>query len=149
MHTAANASLIAGLGYAGILVAFVARQNPWMVIPVAILFGGFGSAGSLLQRRMDIPDASVLVLQGFAFMFILASEALRGRLLAPALSEPVARVSVDSADAADPLTASIATSAAAARDPLRSAQSASASAAAVIAGAGASASASAAARETT
>ena len=28
VHTSANASLIAGLGYAGILVAFVARQNP-------------------------------------------------------------------------------------------------------------------------
>jgi len=47
---------------------------------VAILFGGFGSAGSLLQRRLDLPDASVLVLQGFAFILILASEALRGRM---------------------------------------------------------------------
>ena len=80
VHTSANASLIAGLGYAGILVAFVARQNPWAVIPVAVLFGGFGSAGSLLQRRLDVPDASVQVLQGFAFLLILASEALRGKL---------------------------------------------------------------------
>jgi len=80
VHTNANASLIAGLGYTGILVSFVARHNPWAVIPVAILFGGFGSAGSLLQRRLDLPDASVLVLQGFAFVMILASEALRGRL---------------------------------------------------------------------
>jgi simple sugar transport system permease protein len=84
VHTSANASLIAGLGYAGILVAFVARHNPWAVMPVAILFGGFGSAGSLLQRRMDVPDASVMVLEGFAFLLILASEALRGRLLMPA-----------------------------------------------------------------
>jgi ABC-type uncharacterized transport system permease subunit len=80
VHTNANASLIGGLGYTGILVSFVARHNPWAVIPVAILFGGFGSAGSLLQRRLDLPDASVLVLQGFAFIMILASEALRGRL---------------------------------------------------------------------
>ena len=80
VHTNANASLMAGLGYTGILVSFVARHNPWAVIPVAILFGGFGSAGSLLQRRLDLPDASVLVLQGFAFVLILASEALRGRL---------------------------------------------------------------------
>jgi len=84
VHTNANASLVAGLGYAGILVAFVARQNPWLVMPVAVLFGGFGAAGSLLQRRLDIPDASVLVLQGFAFLLILASDALRGRLFAPA-----------------------------------------------------------------
>ncbi len=80
VHTNANAALIAGLGYTGILVSFVARHSPFAVIPVAILFGGFGSAGSLLQRRLDLPDASVLVLQGFAFVLILATEALRGRM---------------------------------------------------------------------
>ena len=52
VHTNANASLIAGYGYAGILVAFIARHNPLAIIPVAILFGGFGAAGSLLQRRL-------------------------------------------------------------------------------------------------
>ncbi|MDP2066068.1 MAG: ABC transporter permease [Burkholderiaceae bacterium] len=77
VHTNGNASLIAGYGYAGILVAFIARHNPLAVIPVAILFGGFGAAGSLLQRRLGLPDASVLVLQGMAFVLILASEALR------------------------------------------------------------------------
>ena len=81
VHNSANASLIAGLGYAGILVSFVARHQPLAVIPVAILFGGFGAAGSLLQRRMGLPDASVQVLLGFAFVLILAGEALRGRLL--------------------------------------------------------------------
>jgi simple sugar transport system permease protein len=78
VHTNANASIIAGYGYAGILVSFIARHNPIAVIPVAILFGGFGAAGSLLQRRLDLPDASVQVLQGIAFVLILASEALRG-----------------------------------------------------------------------
>jgi simple sugar transport system permease protein len=77
VHTSANASLIAGYGYAGILVSFIARHNPVAIIPVAILFGGFGAAGSLLQRRLGLPDASVLVLQGIAFVLILASEALR------------------------------------------------------------------------
>lgn len=81
VHTAANASVMAGLGYTGILVSFVARHNPWAIPPVAVLFGGFAAAGSLLQRRLGLPDASVLVLQGFAFVFILAAEALRGRLL--------------------------------------------------------------------
>ena len=78
VHTNANASLIAGYGYAGILVSFIARHNPVAIIPVAILFGGFGAAGSLLQRRLGLPDASVQVLQGIAFVPILASEALRG-----------------------------------------------------------------------
>lgn len=94
VHTNANASLIAGLGYTGILVSFVARHNPLAVIPVAILFGGFGSAGSLLQRRLELPDASVLVLQGFAFVLILASEALRGRMaewMQASASQPAGR----------------------------------------------------------
>jgi simple sugar transport system permease protein len=96
VHTSANASLIVGYGYAGILVSFIARHNPLAVIPVAILFGGFGAAGSLLQRRLGLPDASVLVLQGIAFVLILASEALRDtnwrafwhRLAAPAGPSP-------------------------------------------------------------
>jgi len=80
VHTAANASLIVGLGYTGILVSFVARHHPLAIVPVAILFGGFLAAGSLLQRRMGLPDASVQVLMGFSFVIILASEAWRGRL---------------------------------------------------------------------
>jgi ABC-type uncharacterized transport system permease subunit len=77
VHSNANVSLIAFYGYAGILVSFMARHNPVAIIPVAILFGGFGAAGSMLQRRLGLPDASVLVLQGIAFVLILASEALR------------------------------------------------------------------------
>ena len=82
VHTNANTSLLAGYGYAGILVSFMARHSPLGIVPVAVLFGGFGAAGSLLQRRMGLPDASVLVLQGMAFVLILASEAWRGRLAA-------------------------------------------------------------------
>jgi simple sugar transport system permease protein len=80
VHTTANASVIAGLGYAGILVSFVARHQPWAIVPVAIVFGGFGAAGSMLQRRMGLPDASVQVLLGFAFVLILAMESIRGRI---------------------------------------------------------------------
>ena len=62
----ANASLAAGYGYTGILVAFLARHNPLAIIPVAILLGGIDASGGLIQRRMDLPDATVLVLQGHA-----------------------------------------------------------------------------------
>jgi simple sugar transport system permease protein len=80
VHGNANASLIAGYGYTGILVAFIARQNPLAIIPVAVLLGGIAASGGMLQRRLDLPDATVLVLQGAAFMVILASETLYGRL---------------------------------------------------------------------
>jgi simple sugar transport system permease protein len=75
----ANASLAAGYGYTGILVAFLARQNPLAVIPMAILLGGIDAAGGLLQRRMGLPDATVQVLQGMIFLCILTSETLYGR----------------------------------------------------------------------
>lgn len=76
----ANASLAAGYGFTGILVAFLARHNPLVIIPVAILIAGFQASSGLIQRRMDLPDATVLVLQGFVFLAILMSEALYGRL---------------------------------------------------------------------
>ena len=91
IHTSANASLLVGYGYTGILVAFIARQQPALVIPVAILMGGISAAGSLLQRRVDLPDATTLVLQGFLFLAIIASESLYGRRFAkssPALPDP-------------------------------------------------------------
>ena len=75
----ANASLAAGYGYTGILVAFLARHNPLAIIPVAILLGGIDAAGGLIQRRMDLPDATILVLQGMLFIIILLSETLYGR----------------------------------------------------------------------
>jgi simple sugar transport system permease protein len=74
-----NANLAAGYGFTGILVAFLARHNPLAVIPVAILLGGINASGGLLQRRLGLPDASVLVLQGMIFISVLASETLYGR----------------------------------------------------------------------
>jgi len=74
-----NANLAAGYGFAGILVAFLARQNPLAIIPVSILLGGIGASGGLLQRRLGLPDASVLVLQGVIFVMVLASDTLYGR----------------------------------------------------------------------
>lgn len=75
----ANASLVAGYGFTGILVSFLARHNPLAIIPVAILFGGIVASGGLVQRRMDLPDATVLVLQGLTFVVLLVSETLYGR----------------------------------------------------------------------
>ncbi len=80
VHTAANASLIEGLGYTGILVSFVARHQPLVILPVALLLGGFAAAGSMLQRQLGMPDASVHVLLGFVLVITLASDFARGRL---------------------------------------------------------------------
>ena len=75
----ANASLAAGYGFTGILVSFLARHNPLVIPPVAILFGGIVASGGLIQRRMGLPDATVQVLEGLIFVVILTSETLYGR----------------------------------------------------------------------
>jgi general nucleoside transport system permease protein len=76
----ASADLVTGYGYTGILVAFLARQNPLALIPVAVLLGGIGASGGLLQRHLGLPDAATVVLQGIIFVAILASDAVYGRL---------------------------------------------------------------------
>jgi simple sugar transport system permease protein len=89
VHGKANASLVAGYGYSGILVAFLARHSPLAIMPVALVLGGISASGGLLQRTCNLPDAAVSVLQGILFVVILASETYRGkvrwfsRLLAP------------------------------------------------------------------
>jgi general nucleoside transport system permease protein len=80
VHGQANASLVAGYGFTGILVAFLARQNALAVVPVAILFGALAASGGLIQRRMEMPDATILVLQGIIFVVLLTSETLYGRI---------------------------------------------------------------------
>jgi simple sugar transport system permease protein len=80
VHGCANASLITGYGYTGILVSFMARHEPLAIVPVALLFGGIGASNGLLQRVDNLPDATVGVLQGILFVVILASETLYGRL---------------------------------------------------------------------
>ncbi len=88
VHGRVSSSLVVGYGYTGILIAFIARQNPAAIIPVAILLGGIRASGGLLQRWHDLPDATVLVLQGTIFVMILASEPLYGRLK---IFQPAAR----------------------------------------------------------
>ncbi|HEY2734863.1 MAG TPA: ABC transporter permease, partial [Polyangiales bacterium] len=80
IHGTANATLYAGLGFAGVLVAFVARQHPLAIVPVAILMGGIEASGGLLQRRHNLPDAAVGVFKGILFLVILFSETYIGRV---------------------------------------------------------------------
>lgn len=80
IHGKANASLLAGYGYSGILVAFLANHNALGILPVAVLLGGISASGGLLQRSFGLPDATVNVLQGILFVVLLASQTYRGRV---------------------------------------------------------------------
>ncbi len=85
VHGAANSSLAVGYGFTGILVAFIARQNALAIILVAILLGALEASTGVVQRRMDLPDATLQVFQGIAFLCVLASEAIHGNIRLPAL----------------------------------------------------------------
>ncbi len=80
VHHQANATLVAGYGFQGILVAFIARHQPIAIPPVAVLFGGLGAASGVLQRRLDLPDASMQVFTGMLFVLILLFETFYGRM---------------------------------------------------------------------
>jgi len=80
IHGTANASLLAGYGYSGILVAFLANHSALGILPVAVLLGGISASGGLLQRTFGLPDATVNVLQGILFVVLLGSQTYRGRV---------------------------------------------------------------------
>jgi simple sugar transport system permease protein len=79
VHGRANESLNAWYGYGGILVAFLARQNPLGCMLVSVLLGGILASGGILQRAHRLPDATILVFQGIVFLTVLYSESLYGR----------------------------------------------------------------------
>jgi simple sugar transport system permease protein len=76
----ANANLAVGYGFTGILVSFIARHHPLGILPAAVLFGGLSASSGMLQRRLNLPDASVDVLKGTMFVTILLFETFYGRL---------------------------------------------------------------------
>jgi simple sugar transport system permease protein len=80
VHGAASSSLAVGFGYGGVLVAFLARQNPLAIVFFAVLVGGISASGGLMQRRFDMPDAATQVLQGIIFLCVLGSNAMYGRI---------------------------------------------------------------------
>jgi ABC-type uncharacterized transport system permease subunit len=68
-------SLDLGLGFTGIIVAALARLNPVAVIPVGVLMGALNNAGPALQS-IQVPSATVKMLQGAILIFAVAGEFL-------------------------------------------------------------------------
>ncbi len=64
-----------GYGYTGIVVAALARYNPFAVVLVAFLIGGLSNAGYALQGA-DFPAGLVGVMQGIVLFCALGGELL-------------------------------------------------------------------------
>ena len=63
----------ANYGYTGIVVAALARYNPFAVVLIAFLLGGLQNAGYTLQGA-DFPSGLVGVLQGLILFCVLGGE---------------------------------------------------------------------------
>jgi len=77
-----------GFGYAGIVVAALARLNPVAVVFVAVLLGGITNAGYAL-RGPDFPAGLVGVLQGLILFCTLGGEVLARYRITRSVRTPV------------------------------------------------------------
>ena len=66
-----QASISPGFGFTGIIIAWLAKLNPLIVIPVSILFGGLILAGREIQ-----PAGVPRLIQGIILFMLIASEVL-------------------------------------------------------------------------
>ncbi len=63
-----------GYGYTAIIIAWLARLNPWTVLLVAFLFAGLLVGGDRMQMMMKLPRATAFVLQGIVLFAVLGGE---------------------------------------------------------------------------
>ncbi len=65
-----------GYGYDAILIAWLARSSPLLVLLVAFLFGGLMTGGEMIQIVMDVPVSVIKIMEGAILFFLLAGETL-------------------------------------------------------------------------
>ena len=66
--------LAAGYGFTGIIVAWLARLNPFGVVLVGVLLAALLVGGDQIQITMGLPASVALVLQGAILLFVLGSD---------------------------------------------------------------------------
>ncbi|MEG1547697.1 MAG: ABC transporter permease [Clostridia bacterium] len=70
-----------GVGYTAIIIAYLAKFNPFLVLVVAVLFGGLTQGGYSVQI-MGVSSRVVTMIQGGILFFVLAGEIfIRNRLV--------------------------------------------------------------------
>lgn len=63
-------------GYSAILIAWLARSHPLLIILVAFLFAGLYTGGEMIQVGMGVPVAVIQIFQGSILFFLLAGDFL-------------------------------------------------------------------------
>lgn len=67
----------AGYGYTAIIVSLLSTLNPWLIIPTSVFFGGLFVAGNMLQVSLNIPGATLDMIQALIFISLLMGELLK------------------------------------------------------------------------
>lgn len=79
--TSLSEGFAANYGFEGIVVALLARNNPWGSIVAALLFSAFIQGGGYMEATVGVSADVVLITQGLVVMLVTAPEFLRGRRL--------------------------------------------------------------------
>jgi len=66
--------LSGGLGFTSIIVSWIARLEPGLIVIIAFLFSILIQGGNFLQSSLQIPAAISQVIQGIIIFFVLGSE---------------------------------------------------------------------------
>ena len=82
--------LAAGYGFTGIIVAWLAKLNPWGIIFVSIILAGLFVGGDQLQISMGLPASVSAVLQGAILLFVLGGDVFSRYRLRLIRREPAA-----------------------------------------------------------
>lgn len=90
--------LAVGYGFTGIIVAWLARLNPWGVVLVAVLMAALFVGGDQIQISMGLPASVAAVLQGAILLFVLGGDVFTRYRLRVIRREPPTVVSQPTAD---------------------------------------------------
>lgn len=72
-------NLSPGWGYTAIAVALLARLDPWLVVPSALLFGALSAGAGAMQRDAGVPLVMVSVVEALLILAVLTADRLRER----------------------------------------------------------------------
>lgn len=66
----------AGLGFEGIVVALLARNDPRLIIPAALFYGYLRTGAQVMERTTDVSREMVLVVQAIIILLIVSEKLL-------------------------------------------------------------------------
>ncbi|GAB3626499.1 ABC transporter permease [Pandoraea terrae] len=73
-HQRLSLAVVSGAGYAGVIVAMLARLNPCGVLLAALLFGALDTGSTVMQLEAGVPSSLARAMQALMLICFLVSE---------------------------------------------------------------------------